>query len=172
MPLLIIVYGGSKCSRLTIKAYYQTWFISVINSYTIGLLSPTSHWKWLNSQRNLYQKSVNNLLTDLYKITDKREIGVTAQQLGDCNNLVNSTIVICCWSSLPWALCSCMNTDICSKLANICPYFIIRRVSTRVLVVLCDCRVSGTSPDTSVVQRKWPDCFKAISGINMAYSTD
>lgn len=60
-----------------------------------------------------------------------------------------------------------MNSDICpsSKLANICAYFIIRRVSGGVLVVLCDCRVAGT-------QNKCTDCFQAISGINMAYSTD
>lgn len=36
----------------------------------------------------VYQKFVNNLLKQIYKITDKKEIETTAQQMGDCNNLV------------------------------------------------------------------------------------
>lgn len=47
-------------------------------------------------QKCVYQKSVNNLLPHLYKFTDKQEIEATAQQFGDCNNLVGSTTGICC----------------------------------------------------------------------------
>lgn len=104
------------------------------------------------------------------------------KQFGDCNNVAGSATVIWHWSSLPWALCSCMNTGICacSKLADICPYFITARVSTGVAVILCDCwsswnlsrHLSGTKEVQTAfwqsVASTWPiivqmNCAKAYS---------
>lgn len=110
----------------------------------------------------VYQKCVNNLLTHLYRTTDREKIGVTAHQSRDCNNSEYCKTFFTLTSLL-------LHENRYLSLFQVCKYLPIRsNQKGQYWSFGGSVWVAGTSPATSVVQKKCTDCFQAINGINSA----